>query len=230
MPFKLILTGATGRIGSAVLQQCLLDTQVTSLVVLTRRPLPDYVQFAKIKILVIPDFSNYTADVVEQLQGADGCIWCMTTTSGDAKLELEYPKVFAEAMSPYIDSGVKLFRYIHLSGALVERNQEKVLWLKGPIRKIKGQAETQMIEWARTQGLQSRWITIVARPGFVVTKQSVFSRLAIAMGGTVGWTIGANDLALALLQAVMIDSEKTELNAVDLHRSSREIARRKEVK
>lgn len=62
---------------------------------------------------------------------------CMTTTAGDPALELQYPKAFAEAFAPTLASGGKVFRYVHITGAAVERDQTKVLWMKSDVRKIK---------------------------------------------------------------------------------------------
>lgn len=61
----------------------------------------------------------------------------MTTTAGDAVLELEYPRAFADAIAPSIASGIRRFRYVHLSGAMVERDQKKSLWMKAKMRKTK---------------------------------------------------------------------------------------------
>jgi hypothetical protein len=62
---------------------------------------------------------------------------CMTTTSGNSVLELHYPKAFAEAIMPTLPKADKRFRYVHLTGATVERDQERPLWLKSGVRKIK---------------------------------------------------------------------------------------------
>jgi len=75
---KLILTGTTGFIGREVLSQALAHPSITSIVALTRHPLP--ATFAsssnpKLQNVLIDDFLNYTPSVLEQLSGADGCIW-----------------------------------------------------------------------------------------------------------------------------------------------------------
>jgi hypothetical protein len=62
---------------------------------------------------------------------------CMTTTAGDAVLELQYPKAFADAIAPTLAAHDKDFRYVHLTGATVERDQTKALWLKSDVRKVK---------------------------------------------------------------------------------------------
>jgi hypothetical protein len=61
----------------------------------------------------------------------------MTTTAGDAMLELQYPKAFADAIGPALAMDSKRFRYVHVTGATVERDQTKALWFKSGVRKIK---------------------------------------------------------------------------------------------
>jgi hypothetical protein len=46
----------------------------------------------------------------------------MGTTVGDKVLEVDYPLAFGSGFSKTLE---KKFRYIHLSGATTERNQEK---------------------------------------------------------------------------------------------------------
>jgi hypothetical protein len=52
-------------------------------------------------------------------------------------LELQYPRAFAEAIMPTLPKTGKRFRYVHLTGATVERDQARQLWLKSNMRKIK---------------------------------------------------------------------------------------------
>jgi uncharacterized membrane protein len=75
MTFKLILSGVTGRIGKQVLHQALQDPTITSVIALSRRSLPDLVQLAKLKVLVLEDFRKYPDDVATELLDADACIW-----------------------------------------------------------------------------------------------------------------------------------------------------------
>jgi hypothetical protein len=61
----------------------------------------------------------------------------MGTTAGDKTLEIDYPLAFSNHFSRTLLVQNKKFRYIHLSGAATERNQERPLWFKGYMRKIK---------------------------------------------------------------------------------------------
>jgi uncharacterized protein YbjT (DUF2867 family) len=73
---KFILTGCTGFIGSEVLSQCLLNPTITSIIALSRRPLPDAVtRNPKVEVVVMKDFNSYPDSVLKQILGADACIW-----------------------------------------------------------------------------------------------------------------------------------------------------------
>jgi hypothetical protein len=57
------------------------------------------------------------ATVTDRTDGAR----CMTRPAVDPKLELEYPKAFAEAFAGPLKEQNKVFRYVHVTGAMVER-------------------------------------------------------------------------------------------------------------
>lgn len=68
---------------------------------------------------------------------ADRTSRSMGTTAGDKALEVDYPLAFGNAFSKTLSDSKKKFRYIHLSGAATERDQEKDLWFKSEMRKMK---------------------------------------------------------------------------------------------
>lgn len=61
----------------------------------------------------------------------------MGTTAGDKALEVDYPVAFGNAFSKTLQTTKKKLRYLHLSGAATERDQEKPLWFKSDMRKLK---------------------------------------------------------------------------------------------
>lgn len=71
----LILTGATGLVGSAALQHMLSLDAVTKVSILSRRPVAMAEGHAKVNTIIHKDFSAYPASVLEQLKGAEGCVW-----------------------------------------------------------------------------------------------------------------------------------------------------------
>jgi uncharacterized protein YbjT (DUF2867 family) len=73
---KVILTGSSGFIGQEVLSQALAHPSITSIIALSRKPLPQsYTSNPKLKVVILDDFENYTPSVLSQLSGADSCIW-----------------------------------------------------------------------------------------------------------------------------------------------------------
>jgi nucleoside-diphosphate-sugar epimerase len=73
---KVILTGVTGFIGHETLLQCLANTRITSIVALSRRVLPDSIpKDPKLKVLLLEDFTNYTPEIMKELEGAEACVW-----------------------------------------------------------------------------------------------------------------------------------------------------------
>ena len=70
---KVFITGSTGTVGGGVLQRCLGHPGITSVVALTRRPLE--IKNPKLNNIIHKDFLNYDDAVVEQLKGAQACIW-----------------------------------------------------------------------------------------------------------------------------------------------------------
>lgn len=80
----LILTGATGLVGSAVLHHMLGDAAVSRVSILSRRP----VDMAKghedkVKVIIHKDFSKYDQAVLEQLKDAQGCVWALGVSQND---------------------------------------------------------------------------------------------------------------------------------------------------
>lgn len=73
---KLVLSGSTGFVGSEVLQQCQQSPAISSLVVLTRRPLDPVHTTSKTINIIVKNFTEYSNEVVEAVKDADGCIWC----------------------------------------------------------------------------------------------------------------------------------------------------------
>ncbi|KAJ6608624.1 hypothetical protein B0H10DRAFT_520929 [Mycena sp. CBHHK59/15] len=169
---KVILTGATGFIGTEVLLQCLENPAVTSIVVLTRRPLPGIVPVdPKVQVIVMKDFDVYPDEVVKQMAGADACIWCMGTTAAIPEIEIDNPSRCA-CFAPTLASQQKPFRYMHCSGRLAEKDQSKSLLFLQEGRRIKGKTENEMVAVEKQTELhQGRWETFIAKPAMVLQKQ-----------------------------------------------------------
>lgn len=74
---KLIIAGSTGLLGGELIRQSLQMASVSSVVALGRRPfsVPEGTDAAKLKSVVVEDFSSYSDGVRKEFEGANACIW-----------------------------------------------------------------------------------------------------------------------------------------------------------
>jgi uncharacterized protein YbjT (DUF2867 family) len=73
---KVILTGSTGFIGREVLEQCLQNTRITSIIALSRRDFsPPLTRNSKLKVVIMENFLSYPPSVLQEIRDAEACIW-----------------------------------------------------------------------------------------------------------------------------------------------------------
>lgn len=206
---KVILTGATGFIGSEVLKQCIANPTITTVVALSRRALK--ITDQKLEVIILQDFNTYTDSILRRLEDADACIWCMGTTAAIPEIEIDYPVAFARAMTPRLK---KSFRYLHLSGVLAERDQEKrLLFLQGG-RRIKGRAETELLKFeAEEKKNHLWWQTFVVKPAMVLKVDEGWVKIMAAL--LVG-SVRVDVLALCMIGIVVNGSERRILDNAEI--------------
>ena len=83
----LILTGATGLVGSGVLQHMLTLQTLTKISILSRRPVPMAEGHSQVQVIIHHDYTNYGPEVLEQLRGAEGCVWAQGISVNDVSKE-----------------------------------------------------------------------------------------------------------------------------------------------
>ncbi|OBT42491.1 hypothetical protein VE00_07924 [Pseudogymnoascus sp. WSF 3629] len=117
----LILTGATGLVGSAVLHHMINTPSVTAVSILSRRPVPQADGHGKVKVIIHKDFNTYPSDVLERLQGAEGCVWAQgisitkVTKEEYQKITYDYPLAAARAFATLPEPGIP-FKFVYVSG------------------------------------------------------------------------------------------------------------------
>jgi nucleoside-diphosphate-sugar epimerase len=73
---KVIVTGATGRVGSQLVLHCIENSAITSVFVITRKPLPESTTSNnKVTVILHEDFSSWPPELLDKLSGAEGCLW-----------------------------------------------------------------------------------------------------------------------------------------------------------
>lgn len=88
---KLIVTGATGFVGSEVVRQALRNPAVTSVIVIARKavPVPQNEGASKLQSFVLENWASpYLESLNRLIKDADACIWYIT-------LELNSVRIFA---------------------------------------------------------------------------------------------------------------------------------------
>jgi uncharacterized protein YbjT (DUF2867 family) len=73
----LILTGATGLIGAAVLDNMLAQEGISRISILSRRPVKMAEGHSKARVILHSDFHTYEPALLDQLKNAQGCVWAL---------------------------------------------------------------------------------------------------------------------------------------------------------
>ena len=56
---------------------------VTTVIVLSRRPVPQAEGHAEVQVILHKDFNDYPSEVLEKLKGAEGCVWALGVSQTD---------------------------------------------------------------------------------------------------------------------------------------------------
>jgi len=226
----LILTGATGLVGSACLQHMLVTQSITKVSVLSRRPVPQAEGKEKVEVIIHKDFTKYPPDVLEKLQGAEGCVWALGVSYNDVdkveyeKITVEYPLAAAKAFA----SLSKPFKIVYVSGEGATTTPGFLANNLQPFGPIKGRAEAALLELSKTTpgfkpyslrpgGVDSHAHTEIhpyIPPATALSKrvaEMLLPALRITMKSMISPT---RDLARVLVDLAMGDGEPLEGNGI----------------
>ena len=160
---RILITGASGFTGRAVLQQCLKDPRISAVTSVGRRSLS--VEHAKLTEVVHADFTDQSA-IASRYEGLDAVCFCLGISQGDVPDEKRYREItYAYTM----ETACRLKDHspravIHfLSGAGTNVNG-RFMWAR-----IKGEAERDL----SSMGLGG---AVHYRPGLIVGVGSMKSR------------------------------------------------------
>ncbi|HEY3120071.1 MAG TPA: NAD(P)H-binding protein [Vicinamibacteria bacterium] len=161
---KVILFGATGMVGQAVLRECLLDPEVESVVAVGRSPTER--GHDKLRELVVPDLSDLSA-VEEQLSGYDACFFCIGISSA-GMTEQDYRRVTYDltmAVATTLARRNPGMTFVFVSGAGADSSEQgRVMWAR-----VKGAAENAVLRLPFKA-------TYVFRPAFIQAMHGITSR------------------------------------------------------
>jgi uncharacterized protein YbjT (DUF2867 family) len=162
---KILLFGATGSAGSAVLDACLAASVVDEVRVITRRPLMS--TNAKLRTFVHKDFLDYST-VEEAFRYIDACLFCLgvsvTQVSKEDYRAITYSYTLAAAKMIKRHSPNAVFHYISGRGT---NPKSRMFWSQ-----VKAQAEQDLIALVQADC----W-----RPAFIDAKPSANLQKAYAL-------------------------------------------------
>ncbi|KAH6857005.1 hypothetical protein B0I37DRAFT_368988 [Chaetomium sp. MPI-CAGE-AT-0009] len=164
----LILTGATGLVGTAVLDAMIKTKDITKISVLSRRP----VKFTddRINVIIHKDFASYDHDLLERLKDARGCVWALGISQTQVSKEdyititKTYPLAAAEAFQtlPSKTGSKDPFHFVYVSGDGATFTPGRLTPIFG---RVKGEAELALAEMQKSNPSSLRASTV--RPSFV---------------------------------------------------------------
>jgi uncharacterized protein YbjT (DUF2867 family) len=192
---KILLFGATGSAGSAVLEACLGASVVEEVRAIVRRPLPH--TNPKLRTFVHQDFLDYST-VEEAFRNADACLFCLgvsvTQVSKEDYRTITYSYTLAAANMLKRCSPNAAFHYISGRGTNVK---SRMFWSQ-----VKGQLELDLIKLVNADCWRPAFID--AKPSSTAPKVFAlfYPLLRLLKPFTSAYVLGL-DLGRAMLQATL---------------------------
>ena len=136
---SVILTGATGMVGEAVLHECLLNDNVEKILIINRRPAG--ISHPKLSEIVHTNFFDLST-IAEQLSHYDTCLFCLGVSSVGMN-ELAYTKATYTLTMHFAETVVKQnagMTFCYISGASTDSTEKgKLMWAR-----VKGKTENDL--------------------------------------------------------------------------------------
>ncbi|KAI8959919.1 putative nucleoside-diphosphate-sugar epimerase [Daldinia sp. FL1419] len=146
----LILTGATGLVGSGVLDAMIKMKDVSKISILSRRPvkMAEDAKDPRVHVILHKDFEKYDSELLSQLQGASGCVWALGISQTQVGPE-EYVKITKDytlaASKAFQTLGSKdepfNFVYVSGTGAATQPGRFSAIFAR-----VKGETELALAE------------------------------------------------------------------------------------
>ncbi|RFU28373.1 hypothetical protein B7463_g7984, partial [Scytalidium lignicola] len=230
---RVILTGVTGFIGKEVLNEAINHPAITSIICVTRSPIPESAKNnSKVQEIIHEDLSSWPTTLITQLEGAEACIWSLGIPAGkpgnlETRRKVEVAtchaaaQAFCTSLAPALKDKGKKFRFVYLSGMFAARETDKKLLLMHDIRIAKGEVENGLLELEKKE--ENNFQVTIARPGGVLDKNTIIPDFLVAASAS----IKADTLGAAMVEeAVDEDKESMTLECAALRKIGSEALQR----
>jgi uncharacterized protein YbjT (DUF2867 family) len=215
---RVILFGATGMVGQGVLRECLIDSEVESVLAIGRRATG--VRHDKLREIVHKDFSDLSA-IEGELSGYDACFFCLGVSSAGMS-EQEYSRVTYDVTIAAARALVKNnpgMTFIYVSGAGTDSSDRgRMMWAR-----VKGKTENTLLRMPFKAAY-------MVRPGYIqplhgIASRSRLTRVLYAVMGPLyplwkrlfpRYVTTTEQLGLAMIQVAKHGAPKSILENQDL--------------
>ncbi len=160
---NVIVFGASGMVGQGVVRACLLDPEVSQVLVVLRRPLG--ISHPKLREILHEDFADL-APLAGQFDGLDACFYCLgVSVAGHS--EAEYTRItydFTLAAARAVSERNPSITFTYVSGEGTDSTEHgRVMWAR-----VKGRTENALLAMPMN--------TYIFRPGYIRPRHGAVSR------------------------------------------------------
>jgi uncharacterized protein YbjT (DUF2867 family) len=209
---KVILTGATGMVGEAVLLECLDNPAVERVCSVSRRSCER--THPKLSEVLVPDFRDLGA-VETMLSGYDACFYCSGISSVGLS-EAEYTVITYDTPLAFASTLCRLnpqMTFVHVSGAHTDGTEQgKVMWAR-----VKGKAENALMRLPFKGVYNFRPSLMKPTPGQKKVKGGYhLIRILYPLLSLFFPAMALSDLGRAMINAVRLGAPRQVLEVADL--------------
>lgn len=211
---KVIVTGASGMVGEAVLMECLIDQNISEVLVVGRKACGH--SHSKLKEIIHSNFHDLSA-IESSLVNYDACFFCLGVSSVGMK-EPEYTRLTYDLTMHFAGKLAKLnqgMQFCYISGAGTDGTEKgRLMWAR-----VKGKTENDL----KKLGFKA---VFNFRPGMLIPTEgqknvlSYYKKLSWLMPvfKTLfpGMVSTLKELGRAMIHAVIIGYEKDTLEVKDI--------------
>jgi uncharacterized protein YbjT (DUF2867 family) len=137
---KVLLFGATGMVGQGVLRECLLDSSITRVVTVVRKPTGR--KHERLSEIVQPDLATLSS-IERQLTGFDACFFC-AGVSALGMSEQDYTRVTYDLTLGVAKTLLRTspdLTFVYVSGAATDSSEKgRMMWAR-----VKGRTENALL-------------------------------------------------------------------------------------
>lgn len=165
MKNKVVIFGATGMVGKAVLLECLEDERIKEVICIVRNILD--IKHPKLRLLICKDFNNLS-ELSNKINGYDVCFYAVGIPSSglseDAYKRVTYSYTINAAEMLLVNNSNLTFCYVSAQGADSSEKSNR-MWAR-----VRAKTENTLLSFPFKQ-------TYCFRPGYILPMKGVKSRV-----------------------------------------------------